>query len=284
MKDNVCCRIYREQLNLINQLPKKERAIVLLDVVNNAFNQFDNQNANQIEKKKDNQIDNQFDNAYISVSVSVSNSVYNSVSSISKAVIEILRKSIVCKGFSSNYGGNRVGAGKKKAEETPKETQQTTPSKRFVKPTLEEITAYVKEHNYSVNAQTFLDFYESKGWKVGNTPMKDWKACVRTWETKNKAKAVPVNDAVNNILEFMLANYEDKGIAGNPTLKERYVNKWSKTASDLINACGGNVEQAKEMIKLYAKKQTGEWFLWGVLNDYCGLYEELKRRKLCQVA
>lgn len=188
MKDNVCCRIYREQLNLINQLPKKERAIVLLDVVNNAFNQFDNQNVNQIEKKKDNQIDNQFDNAYISVSVSVSNSVYNSVSSISKAVIEILRKSIVCKGFSSNYGGSRAGAGKKKPEETPKEPQQTTPVKRFVKPTLEEISAYVKEHNYNVNPQAFFDFYESKGWKVGNTPMKDWKAAVRNWVRNDKGE------------------------------------------------------------------------------------------------
>ena len=188
---NVCCRIYKEQLNLINQLPKKERAIVLLDVVNNAFNQFENQNANQIdnqiEKEKSNQIENQFDNAYISVSVS--DSVYNSVSSISKAVIEILRKSIVCKGFSSNYGGSRVGSGKKKPEEIkPKEPQQTTPVKRFVKPTLEEISAYCKEQNYSVTPQTFFDFYESKGWKVGNTPMKDWKAAIRNWVRNDKGE------------------------------------------------------------------------------------------------
>ena len=51
--NNVCCRIYKEQLNLINQLPKKERAIVLLDVVNNAFNQFENQNDNQIDNQNE---------------------------------------------------------------------------------------------------------------------------------------------------------------------------------------------------------------------------------------
>lgn len=188
--NNVCCRIYKEQLNLINQLPKKERAIVLLDVVNNAFYQFENQNANQIdnqnEKGKSNQIENQFDNAYISVSVSVSNSVYNSVSSISKAVIEILRKSIVCKGFSSNYGGSRTGAGKRKAEEKPKELPQTAPKTRFIKPTLEEIKSYCKEHNYDIDAQGFYDFYESKGWKVGNSPMKDWQAAVRNWERREQ--------------------------------------------------------------------------------------------------
>lgn len=186
--NNVCCRIYKEQLNLINQLPKKERAIVLLDVVNNAFNQFENQNDNQIDNQnengKSNQIENQFDNAYISVSVS--NSVYNSVSSISKAVIEILRKSIVCKGFSSNYGGSRVGAGKRKVEEKPKELPQTAPKTRFIKPTLEEIKSYCKEHNYEIDAQGFYDFYESKGWKIGNSPMKNWQATVRNWERRNK--------------------------------------------------------------------------------------------------
>lgn len=56
--------------------------------------------------------------------------------------------------------------------------------KRFVKPVLEEIEVYCKERNNNVDAQRFFDFYESKGWKVGNQPMKDWRACVRTWEKR----------------------------------------------------------------------------------------------------
>ncbi len=56
--------------------------------------------------------------------------------------------------------------------------------KRFVKPTLEEVTTYCKERKNNVDPQRFIDFYESKGWKVGNQPMKDWKACVRTWEKR----------------------------------------------------------------------------------------------------
>ena len=58
--------------------------------------------------------------------------------------------------------------------------------KRFKKPSLEEVKAYCEERHNNINPQVFLDFYESKGWKVGNQPMKDWKACVRTWENKNK--------------------------------------------------------------------------------------------------
>lgn len=53
---------------------------------------------------------------------------------------------------------------------------------RFVKPKVEEIEAYCKERNNSVDAQQFFDYYESKGWKVGKSPMKDWKSAVRTWE------------------------------------------------------------------------------------------------------
>ena len=54
--------------------------------------------------------------------------------------------------------------------------------KRFTPPTLEEVSSYCEERQNGVDAQRFIDFYASKGWKVGNQSMKDWKACVRTWE------------------------------------------------------------------------------------------------------
>lgn len=57
---------------------------------------------------------------------------------------------------------------------------------RFAPPSLEEVKAYCQERNNGVNPETFIDFYASKGWKVGNQPMKDWKACVRTWERRDK--------------------------------------------------------------------------------------------------
>lgn len=57
--------------------------------------------------------------------------------------------------------------------------------KKFNKPTLEEVKEYCKERNNNVNAEQFIDFYESNGWKVGKNSMKDWKAAIRTWE-RNK--------------------------------------------------------------------------------------------------
>lgn len=62
---------------------------------------------------------------------------------------------------------------------------ERTPAKRFVKPTAEEVRAYCAERGNHVDAQAFVDFYAAKGWKVGNAPMKDWKAAVRTWEKRD---------------------------------------------------------------------------------------------------
>ena len=56
----------------------------------------------------------------------------------------------------------------------------------FKKPTLEEVKQYCNERKNNINPQRFIDFYESKGWMVGKNKMKDWKACIRTWEKTDK--------------------------------------------------------------------------------------------------
>ena len=61
-------------------------------------------------------------------------------------------------------------------------------NKRFAPPTLEEVKEYCSERNNNVDPETFINFYESKGWYVGKTKMKDWKACVRTWERNRNYK------------------------------------------------------------------------------------------------
>lgn len=58
--------------------------------------------------------------------------------------------------------------------------------KRFAPPTVEEVEAYCRERGNGLDAQHFVDFYASKGWKVGNQPMKDWRASVRTWEKRDR--------------------------------------------------------------------------------------------------
>lgn len=62
--------------------------------------------------------------------------------------------------------------------------------KRFMPPSLQDIIEYCHQRKNDIDPQGFRDFYESKGWMVGKNKMKDWKACVRTWEKKNQQEKV----------------------------------------------------------------------------------------------
>jgi len=58
--------------------------------------------------------------------------------------------------------------------------------KRFTPPSLDELKAYILEKQYDIDGQYFIDFYDSKGWMIGKNKMKDWKATVRGWHSRNK--------------------------------------------------------------------------------------------------
>jgi len=61
----------------------------------------------------------------------------------------------------------------------------------FRKPTVEEICDYCEERGNGLDGQAIHDHYESNGWMVGRTKMKDWRAAVRTWERKDKERITP---------------------------------------------------------------------------------------------
>ena len=64
-------------------------------------------------------------------------------------------------------------------------------ARAFTPPSVEEVTAYCKERGNRVDPNRFVDFYTSKGWMVGKTKMKDWKACVRNWERDEQRPIKP---------------------------------------------------------------------------------------------
>lgn len=67
---------------------------------------------------------------------------------------------------------------------------------RFTPPTVDEVKQYCSERRNSVDPQSFVDFYQSKGWMVGKNRMKDWKACVRTWERGSGRVSVKVPEFI----------------------------------------------------------------------------------------
>ena len=72
------------------------------------------------------------------------------------------------------------------AEEKEKSSakKEKEPVKRFQKPTIEEVKAYIAEKGYDVDAERFWNFYEAKDWFIGKNKMKNWHAAVATWQKK----------------------------------------------------------------------------------------------------
>lgn len=82
-----------------------------------------------------------------------------------------------------------ISADKPQSSHSP-DIQKT---KRFIKPTFDEVKEYCAERKNNIDPQHFLDYYESNGWKVGKNAMKDWKAAIRTWERNEHGSRIDKN-------------------------------------------------------------------------------------------
>lgn len=81
--------------------------------------------------------------------------------------------------------------------------------KRFAPPSVAEVRAYCEQRGNGVDPQRFVDYYTANGWMVGKNKMKDWKASVRTWESKQSTYARPVQPRnVNPFLGIVGDEYE----------------------------------------------------------------------------
>ena len=89
---------------------------------------------------------------------------------------------------------------------------------------------------------------------------------------------IETEEKINPILQFMLDNYEDKRLSTNKTLKRKYIRQWTSTADELLDACEGDIKLAQLMIDNYARQQTEEWKLWDITNNFCKLYDDLKKK------
>lgn len=86
--------------------------------------------------------------------------------------------------YSKN--GQEKEEDKEKDKEEDKDKDRVNTRAKFAPPSLQEVTDYCRERGNGVDPERFVDFYAAKGWKVGNQPMKDWRAAVRTWEKREE--------------------------------------------------------------------------------------------------
>lgn len=89
------------------------------------------------------------------------------------------QSSIIRHPSSVNNHGNGVtgGTGRKRPQRAA-----------FIPPTVDEVRAYCEENGYRLNADYFVAYYERDGWCTKRGPVKDWKACVRTWVYRDNEK------------------------------------------------------------------------------------------------
>lgn len=129
-----------------------------------------------------------------------------------RAKKEQLERNNVTQMLQSGYGEKE----KEKEKEINKEIDNKCAStkqkrKRFVKPTISDIEQYCSEKNISINAQQFIDYYESNGWKVGRNSMKDWQATVRRWASNNYGKKKSNKDNAINVVNNLMSKLGGDG-------------------------------------------------------------------------
>lgn len=99
---------------------------------------------------------------------------------------------------------------------TPLENNFLTPTKESSKgiiqvnnkinnipPQRNDVVNYINQQGYNVDADRWFAYYESNGWKVGRNKMKDWKACIRTWQTNgfNKKQSLKKSDVMEKLTD-----------------------------------------------------------------------------------
>ena len=82
--------------------------------------------------------------------------------------------------------------------------------KRFTPPSLEDVQAYCLERNNNVDAERFIDYYQSNGWMVGRNKMKDWKSAVRTWEKNNYSNQPKKQTEMNGFMGDLQRMYNEE--------------------------------------------------------------------------
>ena len=122
----------------------------------------------------------------------LNNAIANSSGAIAKSSNALANSSTI---QDNTKQDNNITLSVSKETSSPSGKSGSLKQSIFIKPSLEEVKAYCQERHNNVNAEEFIDYYESVGWIVGKgKKMKDWKASVRTWEKDKTPSKSDRND------------------------------------------------------------------------------------------
>lgn len=115
------------------------------------------------------------------------------------AQLSAVRAAAGAKGGSKPKQNKQIKQNEASEANQSEEAEEANPDKRredieknkrrvFIPPTVEDVREYADEAGITLNADRFVDFYASKGWKVGSETMKDWKAAARNWARRDRER------------------------------------------------------------------------------------------------
>lgn len=79
---------------------------------------------------------------------------------------------------------------------------------RFAPPSIENVSAEIADKKYtSMTAGSFWNFYETKGWMVGKSKMKNWKSALAGWEARNKKENPKIESAMEKYARECVAKW-----------------------------------------------------------------------------
>lgn len=137
-----------------------------------------------------------------------------------------------------------------------KDKENNNSIRRFTPPTRDEVAAYIAEKGYLVDADRWLAYYESNGWKVGKNPMKDWKAAVRTWTTNGYDQPVKQTKQPIAQRDYTQREYEDRKVGELPSwlVEEIEAEDREKKAYFAAHGLEDTAENRKRLTRI-----KGEW-------------------------
>ena len=137
---------------------------------------------------------------------------------VTQARHKLSDESTACLSASSTHSeqtdtetGSETDAETETGTDKEKIVKKETSVKRFVKPTLAEVKAYCESRHNGLDAETFIAYYESVGWKVNTKPMRDWKAAIITWEKRRQNSGGKVYGKDFNKRDADFSKYEGIG-------------------------------------------------------------------------
>lgn len=177
---------YRSYYDALKNLPEKERAKVLFAILEYALDEQEQNNLEGICAACFLLIRPTLDSGRIKAANRKNKAKTNEEQNENKAETKAEQN----RKEKEKESEREVEKEKEREIEVERENDSSPPkapvaARRFTPPTVEDVAAYCRERGSNVDAQRFVDFYASKGWKVGNAGMRDWHAAVRTWEGRD---------------------------------------------------------------------------------------------------